>query len=142
MMASALVSPAEYRQFIEQVELQQIMLASASVRRIRTPLLDGGLSFEHKLTKRDFTEADGGFEATLHMLVRLADEEPAPVFAEIRVAYSAVYRSELEMTDAIFEVFGDLNLPVNLYPYLREYVHTASSRMGLPGLVLPTLKRS
>lgn len=141
-MAKPLISPDDYRQFIEHVELKQIMLSSATVRRIRTPVLDGRISFEHKFTKRDFTTVAGGFESTLHMLVRLTDDEHDSVFAEIRVAYSAGYRSDLEMTDEIFEVFGDLNLPVNVYPYLREYVHTATSRMGLPGLVLPTLKRS
>jgi len=141
-MAPPRISPEDYRRFIEQIELEHVLLSSASVRRIRAPVLDGGLSFEHKFTKRDFSPVDGGFDTTLHMLVRLTDEQPDPVFAEVRVAYTAVYQSEIEMTDDIFGVFGDLNLPVNVYPYLREYVHASTNRMGLPGLVLPTLKRS
>lgn len=142
MTAEPRLSPDAYRRFIEHVELKQVLLTNASVRRVRSPVPDGGLAFEHKFTKRGFSHVDGGFEATLHMLVRLLDEESDPAFAEIRAAYSAIYESDVAMTDEIFEIFGDLNLPVNVYPYLREFVHSATSRMGFPGLVLPTLKRS
>ena len=36
--------------------------------------------------------------------------------------------------------FVERNVPVNVWPYIREIVATMTAKMGLPPLVLPTLK--
>jgi preprotein translocase subunit SecB len=45
------------------------------------------------------------------------------------------------MTKDYFGVFVQVNLPVNTWPYFREFVHSTVSRMGLPPVVLPLVKR-
>ncbi len=57
--------------------------------------------------------------------------------AELVVRYS----SEKKITDDIFGLFKEVNLPVNTWPYFREYVHSCMGRLNLPPLVLPALKR-
>lgn len=135
------ISPEDYREFINQIELQHIVLASASIKRHGVPTFEGTLSYDQKPTKREYESSANGFEATLHYLVELREEGNDQPFGEIRTAFTASYRSEEEMTDVVFDVFGELNLPVNVYPYIREFVHSSTARMGFPGLVLPTLKR-
>jgi hypothetical protein len=45
------------------------------------------------------------------------------------------------MTERIFAVFQTANLPVNIWPYLRELVASITGRMGWLPITLPTLKR-
>lgn len=134
------VDPKIYREFIGQIELQHIVLSRASVKRHRSPSPDVSWRYENKATKREYASAEDGFQATLHYLVRLLDDDHDDAFGEIRVAFTAAYSSERPMTEEIFDVFGELNLPLNVYPYVREFVQSATSRMGFPGLVLPTMK--
>lgn len=65
-------------------------------------------------------------------------ETGAPV-GEVRLAATAFYTSDEPMTNEIFDVFGELNLPLNVYPYVREFVHSATTRMGFPGSGGPRL---
>jgi len=45
-----------------------------------------------------------------------------------------------DFTEQHYLHFGSLNAMVNVYPYFRELVHTATARMGLHPLVLPLFK--
>jgi hypothetical protein len=58
--------------------------------------------------------------------------------AEFEVRYSTAQR----MTDEIFNEFGRRNLPLNTWPYFREFVHAALARTGWPVFVLPVYKAS
>jgi hypothetical protein len=44
------------------------------------------------------------------------------------------------MTDEMFGVFSKTSLPLNTWPYFREFANSIMTRMGLPGVVLPVLK--
>ena len=135
------VSPDVYRTFLQNIELEQVMLSSAQVKLSKVPEPGTSLEFLPEETKTSFENLDGKFSAALHLRVRIrakGDEEP---LADIRVAFTGVYTSSEEMTQPVFEIFGDLNLPLNLAPYVREFVHSTTLRMGFPGLVLPTVKR-
>ena len=45
------------------------------------------------------------------------------------------------MTEGIFAVFQDVNLPVNTWPYLREFLAATTGRMNWITFTLPALKR-
>jgi hypothetical protein len=44
------------------------------------------------------------------------------------------------MVDSLFEIFRSYNLPVNVWPFFREFVHTVLARTNWPVFVLPALK--
>lgn len=134
------VSPEEYREFIQGIELTRVYLSDARVKRLRTPNLESKLSFGQSYGKRKFTNIDGGFHATFNLQITLIEEGDEKPIGEINVTYAGEYRSEKKITKKIFEIFEELNLPLNLYPYVREYVHTTTNRMGMPALILPTFK--
>ena len=50
------------------------------------------------------------------------------------------FESDMPMTDEIFEVFQERNLPVNTWPYLRAFVSDSVSRMGWPPVTMPAFK--
>jgi hypothetical protein len=51
------------------------------------------------------------------------------------------YRSREPMTEALFETFGQANLPINVRPFLREAVVNFIMRSGWPPLILPAFIR-
>lgn len=132
----------EYARFLQQIELRNVVLTSADVRRLGDTSLGARLEYEAKATKRTYEPVREGFQSTLNYLVRMKEVETGVPVGEVRVAITAYYSSDEPMTDEVFEVFGDLNLPLNVYPYVREFVHSATTRMGFPGLILPTVKRT
>lgn len=136
------VSPEDYSKFLQQIELRNIILVSADIRRLGTPASGEQLEYEAKPTKRTYEATDFGFAATLNYLVRLRAAGESNPIGEVRVAITAAYSSQDPMTGDLFDVFGELNLPLNVYPYVREFVHSATTRMGFPGLILPTVKRT
>ncbi|MBL0171693.1 MAG: hypothetical protein IPP90_13395 [Gemmatimonadaceae bacterium] len=44
------------------------------------------------------------------------------------------------MTDAIFAEFERVNLPLNTWPYFREFLQSTLVRAGWPPFVLPAFK--
>ena len=66
-------------------------------------------------------------------------QEPAVgVTADYHVRYS--HASDLNPTDEELAAFGRCNALFNTWPYFREFVHAAMSRMELPPLLIPLLK--
>ncbi len=138
---STRISPDAYSKFLRQIELKDVMLTSAEIRREIMARPGTPLEYEAKPTRRSYQAAPGGFDSTLSYLVRMREVGSGELVGLIRVSLTAVYESDEPMNDEIFEVFGELNLPLNVFPYVREFVHSATTRMGLPGLILPTIKR-
>lgn len=80
------------------------------------------------------------FEAFPRLRVEAHKGDSDDLAGHIEVRFGLRYKSELEPTDGFLEIFTNVNLQVNAWPYLREYVHQAISRFGWTPLVLPTLK--
>ncbi|CAN5493092.1 hypothetical protein BH24DEI1_BH24DEI1_09510 [soil metagenome] len=134
------ISPEEYREFLQGLELKQVYLSAAKIKRSRTPDFEAPLRYGHGFGKSKYGQLEDGFSASFTFHAVLLEEDIEQPFGEIDVTFTAEYSSERKMTKKIFEVFEELNLPLNLYPYVREYVHAATSRMGMPSLILPTFK--
>ncbi len=127
-----------YAEFIEQIRLQAIWLSSAKiVNRV------GPLTPEHVAIKIEETSNwdpySWGFRATTEYRVRLTDKRR--LLATFDATYAVDFASNQPMTDSIFSTFGAVNLPVNTWPYLREFLASALGRMNWTTFTLPALKR-
>jgi len=134
---SHIASPEEYNAFIQQIDLQSVWLASAKI--------DNAVGAEAPdrtdVTVKRFSSwglVSGGFLAfDTYTVVLGAPGDPA---ATIEVTFGLDYRSELAMTDALFEPFKEFNLPLNAWPYAREFVASATARMNWIPFTLPALR--
>jgi hypothetical protein len=63
-------------------------------------------------------------------------EEPVT----IRATFELEYASKTTITDELFAIFREFNLPVNIWPFFREFVHTVLARANWPVFVLPALR--
>lgn len=135
------VSPDEYNTFVNQIDLKWVYLESSTIKRRRMPEITQELGYKDKTGKCRYEAIEGGFRTSFNYQIFLLEAEQEEPFAEIKCTYAAEYESEMPMTKDLFTVFKELNLPLNTWPYIREFVHGTTNRMGLPGLVLRSLKR-
>jgi hypothetical protein len=132
----------DYQQFIQGLEIVNIVLAAADLKRTAMPG-NGKFGFEAEGLEIQIFRAPDGFGCRMPLRFQLYEEsEDAKriVFAEINVAYEGWYRTQVEATDEYLETFQQVNLRMNLWPYVREFVHSQTQAMGLPPLVIPHLK--
>lgn len=135
------VAPQVYNEFIKQIELKWVYLENATVKRHRAPDFDKDFQYVGKEGKRSFESTDDGFRAHYQYTISLNEIGTEEPFAELKCTYAAAYTSNKPMTRDLFAIFKELNLPLNTWPYVREFVHGMTNRMGLPTLVLRSLKR-
>ena len=131
------ISPEEYAGFISQIELQTIWLNKALVQNYCGPDAPDRNSVRIN-SKTKWESMPSGFRAFVEYKVRLkSNDEPS---LNLDVTYGLDFASSEPMTDEIFMIFRDVNLPVNTWPYLREFVFTMIGRMNWAPFTLPTFK--
>lgn len=132
------VSAAEYAAFISQIELLAVWLKMARVVNHHGPKppLQALFTVADDAT---WEPSPDGFRVYHHYNVRVVSDE-APL-AEMEVTFGLDFQSAEPPSDRLFAVFREVNLPVNTWPYLREFVGTMTARMNWLTTTLPTLKR-
>lgn len=140
-MDSAPTSPVDrttYAAFIGQIELRSVWLRSARIDNGHGRTQPEDLSIIVDGQSR-WERTPEGFRAFQTYKIRLGHPGPTSV-AEIEVTFAADYESSQQMSEGLFEVFRESNLPLNTWPYVREYVATTVGRFGWIPVTLPALK--
>lgn len=132
------VAAETYNAFIKEVDLVSVRLSGAEIRAGSPP--------QRKHLIPSISQTSGFVHQDEDVLVtheltfsgKYEDEEEPAVF--IRAEFEIRYSTPERMTDQIFAEFRKRNLPLNTWPYFREFVHAALARTGWPVLVLPVYK--
>lgn len=132
------VTPEVYNAFIAGLDLVSVRLAGAEIRAASTPerrqllpTVEQSARFTHEHEHVVIVHVltfSGSYEN---------EDEPA-VF--IRAEFEVRYSTQERMTTKIFTEFRRRNLPLNTWPYFREFVHAVLARTGWPVFVLPVYK--
>jgi len=142
-------SQEEYNAFIHGLDLQNVLIVETQARRIVFPAQDAELGVEVKTLKARCASYTDGFTVTATYEIQVTQQsgtgenegQASPsVFGSFRVAFELIYTSRVALNPALFEVFKVYNLPLNVWPYVRQHVHQQSVLMGLPALVLPVYR--
>lgn len=130
--------PHAFADFIGQIRLQGIWLSSAKVVNKVGPVTP-----EHVAIGIDDSSTwkpqEWGFRALTEYRIRLTDNRK--LLATVDASFAVDFASGQPMTDSIFNTFGEVNLPVNTWPYLREFLASSFGRMNWTPFTLPALKR-
>lgn len=143
--AQDLPSPERYQEFVRDVELRGVRLLNCEVTS--HGMLHESMQASYDLdVESTFAWIEQGFEAVQECTVSVfvqEDEEAVPV-GSINVAYGFVYSCTFEDEeydrDAYLQIFQRVSLPVNAWPFIRQFVHDMTQRMNWPALTLPLLK--
>lgn len=133
------IDPAAYAEFIRQIELEDIWLKAASIENLHGPSLPEPGPVKIVEGESSWEPTPRGFYAYRNYKLKLSDERGREV-ANFDVTFGAEYKSDQPMTDDIFGVFSDINLPINLWPFFREFIYSAVGRMGWFPITLPAVK--
>lgn len=132
------IDPKEYGVFIKQIEFRDIWIQSASIENLHGPIMPepGRISI---VESARWEPVEEGFHAfhKYDVTLRGSDDD---IVATVSAAFGLLFSSTQEMTDSLFEVFSDVNLPINSWPFFREYFYASLARMGWAPLTLPALK--
>lgn len=138
----------EYNKLVRAVELKAIVLTDLSHHRelnLRPPLQ---IKYEFSVGLESFSEkefvasAEFSLDAFPKNEEKQKEEKPTPGLS-IRLTYHLIYvlsQAELEPSEELIREFLDRNVPINVWPFIRETVATLTAKMGLSPLILPTLK--
>ena len=131
----------KYTEFIVGLQIVDVHFREASFRfsaKLRTmekppPL---SMNMEAKLS----SVGPNVFEAVQTLKLEGRAKPKARLLVNVKCELVVVYKTDVEMTPELFDLFKDSTLILNTWPYLREFVHNCTLRAGLPPLVLPLAK--
>ncbi|MCX5762910.1 MAG: hypothetical protein NTW72_15650 [Gemmatimonadetes bacterium] len=134
-----LATPEAYNTFIGGVELRSLRLARCEADAMRKY---AGELLEPEIEERSATYEciSTGFTVTHELCFNGRHGENGTVLVSIRATFQIEYESTVAISPELFEIFRRHNLPVNVWPFFREFVHTVLGRLAWPVFVLPALK--
>lgn len=138
---SAKLEPREYHKIVSNLQLHEIYLRSFSASLDRDIFLKCK-NLTISLRDRATTEGqEGKLKVTHSYYLKAMDPEtqkkiPLKISATFRLIFSSKYPIEKEF----FDIFKKINLPLNSWPYFREFAQSTTQRMNIPPLTLPFFK--
>lgn len=137
-MGNKKVSPDLYAKFIEGINLLEFKMvySEANVKEDFYPPAEVKLKEDS-----NYKSLENGKFVVSHKynLIGKKKSEIEQGF-QINVIYNLVYKSKTPITKKIFEIFSQVSLRIQTWPYFRQYVQEMTARMGLPPFVLDVLK--
>jgi hypothetical protein len=136
------IDPQVYAAFIGQIELRKLWLSDASVTNPHgaMPADPSGVSVGVAISESSRWESSsGGFHAFHTYELQLSGDGDHQ-FPKITVTFGIEFASQEAMTDETFSIFSRVNLPINTWPFLREFFYSTLGRMGWVPITLPALK--
>lgn len=137
--------PEKYQDFVQDVELRNARLVHCNVESLAPLGQDAQVSYKIE-TENEFVQHDEGFEAlqqcSLSFFVEEGSEDTAVGHIDVTYgfAYACTFEDDAYPTDAYLRVFEQVSLPINAWPFIRQFVHDTTQRMSWPALMLPLLK--
>lgn len=134
------ISPEEYKKIIGGIDLVSIsMKDSKSFLNI-----DLKAPSEISINIKDNTEfkiREEGEVLIFHKyFVDARKPESKSRYVQMEVTFLVRLVSKEAFTQEFFNIYKNVSLHLNTWPYFREFVNQITSRMGIPPLTLPLFK--
>lgn len=127
----------EYNNFVKQIEVEDIRIVSAQVNILDYSYFPSSAEVKWR-TKASYENMEEQFNVFHRYNMTIWDKETKEDKAKISVTFLVSYSSKIPISDDLFTIFKVRNLPLNTWPYLREFVHNTTMRIGWPPFVAPT----
>lgn len=132
------LSPKEYRARLEKIDIQSIYLVECSLK-LKKEKLSKALEVDVDTVKSSYNQTDEN-------IIEIMSSYKVIAYAGKKTNYAVMIKATFILSilapdgnfdDDFFEIFKEVNLPLNVWPYLREFVQSMTYRMNLPPLTLP-----
>lgn len=130
----------EYASFIRDLELESLY-AERCLFEVKGRMPANPMSIHLRETPqvRDITEDRVVIEHTYRLEIK--EKGQKKLFVLITATFVAAYLTHRQPSDEVLKRFLDRNVRLNTWPFFRELAYSSLTRMNLPPLVLPVLKR-
>jgi hypothetical protein len=134
----------QYNELIKQIDLIDICTQSAHFENPGCDELPNTNSVSYT-TKTWFINIENHteFHAFQQYNVNIKDTKirgNKKTIAKLWVIFRVTYSTKIPMNDTLFEIFQKSNLPLNTWPYFREFTHNSFTRMGWSKIIAPSYK--
>ncbi len=134
------ISPEDYSKILKGVNLKSISLQKSKVYYNYEAKNPSSLAIRiedsatYKLRQDDIVD--------LFQTYKVDARKPSSKsrYIQVEVTFVVTLESEFEFTPEFFEIYKEISLHLNTWPYLREFVNQATVRMNVPPLTLPLYK--
>lgn len=138
-----LPTPEQYNRFVDGLELRRVRLIEASVRTLEANPNPPRSQVELEESYSYRPEEDG-FEAVGQFRLTVLEQDSLAEQGSIEVSFGFWYTNKLQPESegfaGYFEVFKEVNLPINMWPFAREFIQNTMARMDWPPFTLPLRK--
>ncbi len=130
------ISPEEYTQTLEKLDVDAIFLDACSVKANRDKIASSiHLDVRHKAS---YLIKDNRSAKVTSIYDLVVFKKKKRDFAlKISCTYSLLFSCDEPITDDFMEIFLEVNIQMTTWPYFREFVQNMVQRTGLPPLTLP-----
>lgn len=134
------IAPELYRKILKGLDLKNLYLTSCTCSIDRKNI---GNDIRIKINDEAsfFKSEKNEIEITQKYFLSARDRSAKKKYLNIKCEYCFIYSSNEDFTEDFFEIFKKVNLPINSWPFFRELVYNITSRMYIPPLTLPLIKR-
>jgi preprotein translocase subunit SecB len=131
-----------YSKILGKLELKEIYLESCSVSHNREDILKQKNLKVAVKDKASHIQQENKLIVTHKYDLNVKTPETKRGFAlKISICFVLIFHTEVSISKDFFDVFQKINLPLNSWPYFREFVQNMTQRMNIPPLTLPFVKR-
>jgi len=137
------IDPKRYAQIIKGINLAEIYLESANITQKRGNLIKQKALNVAVKDKAFYVQYEKRVNVTHKYYLTAKTPEMEKDFAlKVSAVFCITYTTDYHFEAEFFEIFKDINLPLNSWPYFREFVQNMTQRMNIPPLTLPVVKRA
>jgi len=134
------LSKSEYRKILSGLKLKDIYFLEGKFSLKRKELSPNLIV---KISENASFEIISGTSVELihNYKLGVTNKENRKKSINIECSICSVLLSKEKFSDEFFEIYKKINLPIHTWPFFREYVFNVTSRMNIPPLSLPLLKK-
>lgn len=128
-----------YVDFVSSLRIRNVRLTNSSCESLARTVKpsDTKVDVDYKSRYVVLDDSTGDFEVLAVLRLDFSDIQSGETRGHIEVGLAVHYSSDVAITEQIFNEFDNSSVPVNVWPYMREYVHQTLLRMGWPPFILP-----
>ncbi len=131
------IPPKKYNELLQHINLRDIFVTEINSKLFERNFPGSAkLQFDESTNLKDFGED----LVEIEVLYKLKAKNGRKKVFDILIKYSVLFELDKEVPEEFFMIYSKHSLPLQTFPYFREYINTILSRMGLPQLILPLRK--
>lgn len=132
----------DLRELMKEAELAEIRPLGMLAKIARGPAPAMGQSFKNDFNIRSglVREGEHGFAVVFMVDCRSRRASEDQPFARFTYRVAMRYRVKQAWPDELLTQFAQTNAAVHAWPYARQFIHSASTQLGLSPVLLPPLR--